>query len=70
MLNNQRKNVKNKNERSEVDVLSGFSVYHDDKNRTIYYNRLNHRGYVIKRPRLCRHAVQVFFLFASVHDGR
>ena len=48
MLNNQRKNVKNKNERSEVDVLSGFSVYHDDKNRTIYYNRLNHRGYVIK----------------------
>ena len=48
MLNNQKKNVKNKNERSEVDVLSGFSVYHDDKNRTIYYNRLNHRGYVIK----------------------
>lgn len=112
MLNNQKKNVKNKNERSEVDVLSGFSVYHDDKNRTIYYNRLNHRGYVIKprdfttfrtfskrlfaalarhrphvlfrerlqhdalhpdrrgHPRLCRHAVQVFFLLASVHDGR
>ena len=100
MLNNQKKNVKNKNERSEVDVLSGFSVYHDDKNRTIYYNRLNHRGYVIKprdfttfrtfskrlfaalavidalhsdrrgHPRLCPHAVQVFFLLASMHDGR
>ena len=43
---NDRKNKKNQKEPSQV--LSGFSVYHDEKNRTIYYNRLTHRGYVIK----------------------
>lgn len=29
------------------DKIGGFSVYRDDKNRPIYYNRFNHNGYVL-----------------------
>ena len=49
MFNRQKNDSKNKkNQKEPSQVLSGFSVYHDEKNRTIYYNRLTHRGYVIK----------------------
>lgn len=29
-------------------MIGGFNVYHDDKNRTIYYNRFSKRAYIIK----------------------
>lgn len=49
MFNRQKNDSKNKKNQQEASqVLSGFSVYHDEKNRTIYYNRLTRRGYVIK----------------------
>ncbi len=32
----------------QTSIVGGFSIYHDDKNRTIYYHRFSKRAYVIK----------------------
>lgn len=32
---------------NDDEKIGGFSVYRDDKNRPIYYNRFNHNGYVL-----------------------
>ena len=37
-----------KNKRPQATILGGLSIYHDEKNRTIYYNRISKRAYVIK----------------------
>ena len=34
--------------RPQTSIVGGFNIYHDDKNRTIYYNRLSKRAYIIK----------------------
>lgn len=34
--------------KTQTSMIGGFSVYHDDKNRTIYYNRITKRAFVIK----------------------
>lgn len=32
----------------QANIIGGFNIYHDDKNRTIYYNRFSHQAYIIK----------------------
>lgn len=44
-----RQKMKNVRPGGDTDiVLGGFNIYHDHKNRTIYYNRFNKKGYVIR----------------------